>query len=1151
MKEVQVQGTWKERVDLYRSMEKVWGKGRAERMDVVQEICKDVSVPALEAGLTAVCFLAEKDKLGVYTKDVLCAALKQVTNTKPTMRSVLKKLFSVLAQHSGEKVVVYAVAQIRDKNPKVIAETLKVLVGEERHLWKHLAEHVLVHSTFLFTHGSGAVREEATKLFQILAEYDEERVADAIAGLKPMQIRDVLEGRPSRRPSHGEEEGPCGKEREDTKPSTTNPTTIPTSNVPTNPTNPTNPTTSTTKPTTSTTIPNPTIPIPTSTTNPSNPTNPTSNIPSNPTNPTIPTRGVPKSGKGAGTYRAVSLPESFYERAGSAVWKERLVMEELSEKLGDPQTKTLSKEDSFGVLSLILRRVGESNNKIFIASMSVIKKLTTSNEVSLTLAREIVKGAGKRLKDKNTLVHQSVVQVLVHMFRKYRVCVLEEVLLLLQSEKSARVRTLQALDEMLGETEPSEVEVPGIVSALVECTKDAASETRVLACTCLSKTLFQRKEQLTQGELEKLGVERLLAKKVEELTDGLFLKGEEEVSGMVDSLCEDIRNTTITHSVHSVSAPMTPIKNTAQRSLGGVFAEMAEKGCSVEDMEDIVSSPIIRNKTALFSEGVPAGAGAGMEMEMATGVGMEMEMGTVCAQGAQREDAQERSCSYGETRAGKMERGDENAGIACFVEKGELCAGDKAYLISALSSKGLPFARALAILLHAHITDTEAETVKEKLKTASPDGCQAKVALESLKTKVDRILSEKSLFEERCVFVSLIERIRAGEAVLEAEVWEALHAQAQRGNMLQEADAHTLIRKVAEEGYMQAAEKLDTIFPASKVLQHCIEIVEDVPGALSLILLFFERSKALPHSPVEQYVSNTEFVSFLERQSTPAAARILFLLRGESSASLGVSPYVKRVRQYTPAPGVLESVDVNSLLNDIIDQNHAKAKEALDTLDRVSGNTSVLMCSSATLINVLLLQLNDALCSGVPGHANTSTIVRILKRVCSCERFLLSVNPSALLTLVSDYVLIITGQIPRGGPVVDEKTRKECGETLIKVCVNGPCAPLFKIYMTLLCSKYKEEKTREVLVKLIWKHSKVAVGFLGDKRTVSSLVGSLNAFYTEFRGDLRADPLISKVLHLHLIEMLKYYGEEFAKIFSITGPVLHQVKLLGASKGSE
>jgi len=1167
------QKSWKERAEKYREMEEKWEAGGREGLWVVSEICREASVPALEAGLLALVPLARENALAEHTEEVGNLAMKQVSSNKPTTKKAIREIIGGLAQTNPQKIVESAIGQIRDKNHKVISETLKVLEEESGRLSGHLLERIVGHTEFLFAHGAGGVREEATRLYQRLGREDERRIREATKNLKPIQIKEIFQG------------GAGGSSGASVSGSGGGGGSVGGVVVGVNGNTNKSPSVSAGK---SGSVSGNTGKIATagisgkeSGTHPNGKDYVKADVVGDEKIRTrsaegmgavhktggngISSHGVPgqlhhnkppqslqhaqrpldgqglkkvsqsaKSGEVVNSskqkketgLKIVKLPADFFERINSAVWKERLVMEELDGALGTPQSGTLSKEESNATIHLIMKRISENNNKVFIASMSVLKKLAVSQNLAGQVVKEIVKTVGKRLKDKNTLVYQSAVHLVVEMYRRYRLPALEEAAGLLAAEKTSRIRVLQALDEIVKETTEEEIEKSDVLRHLIEATKDPAAEVRSSACAVMGQVLAKTSRGVGHAEIEKLGVERILASRIEEVVQECVRKKEEEVEEIVDTLCEDIRNTTINTTINnSPSTVMTPIRK----------AQNGGHGDAWKDAEEITNSPVITHvRDSPF----------GME-----GDGME-EGGRA-----------ERSFIFGKTSRDEKDAGEEErrrslpkdavrSSLALFVEEGKIEQSEIEGIIEMIGQDPVKDARIVSVLQHISVSETDGVRIKDKIEELSYElSPQAKVSVETIKSRITKKLYEKSIFEEKCVFAALMERVSSGDDVQEEEVLHALDKQMERGNILQEEDARRIIRRAAESRYLRVAEKLDSVFPISKTLSYCVQISKEVPEVLNIILLLVERCKLLPHFSASEHLGGEGFIEFLEERARMrgggVAEQILEAARGGAREEDGKSsPYIKRIKQQR-----VEEVDVNTLLNEIIDQDSSKSRGSLERLEKVSReNMGLLLGSASTLVNVLLLQMNDALSLGVIFCPNAELILKILKRACGAERFLGVLDGGTLLGLVSDMVAVVTGQGGRSLPA-PEAVRKESGETLIKICTNGPSAGVFKVYMTLLCNGYREEKLREVLVKLIWKHSKVFAGHVGDRKVVLGIISSLNAFYAGFRGDLKSDPLISKVLQLHLIEMLKHYGEEFAETFKVTGAVLQQARTLGTSGG--
>lgn len=1023
------QPTWKERVEKYKKMEEQWKRSPEGEKEVIEEIIKETSIPALEAGLSAIIPLATRNKLAEHSKDVLNILFKNSSSTKPTMKKTIRAIIEAQAKHNPGHVVISAMGYLKDKNPKIVTETLKVLVENSEPLKTHLMNSVLPSAEVLFNHSTGGVREEATKLFQVLASEDPERVGEAVKSLRPIQIKEIFQ-----EPEKKEE---VVKEEEVTR------------------------------------------------------------IKSVSREEPVPKKRAEKVAElkqqeKEKEYVVKELPHNFYERFGSSQWKERLVIEELDELLGE--TGKLNRNDTYDLIDMIVKRAGESNNKVFISAMSVLAKVSTREKVQESLCVQIVKGIGKRLKDKKEQVQQSVTKAILSLLLLHKRAVLAELLYMLVGDKTLRHGVLKTLESALDHATEKDIEDAKLFKALVECTKEQSADLRALACTCISKVLAKREEAPGQGEIEEFGVERLIAVKIEAQTAELFKQKDAELTAIIESLCENIRNTSIK------TEPVTPIRDTGLAN----------------DHTNITGSPIItqslkKEKQKLPTEEMPSDnifqeANIDCRPERRSGVSY---VGGVCT-------------------------------IMHYVMTGVIDANTINTLINGLGNSPLVDRRILSILSAAAITEDMALLLREKLEEVTETDSQFALLLECMRNKVAKIAGEKSAFEEECLFAALCESLINGQKVPQDEIVAALNLAEKRSRILKEEEAFIIIKTAAEREYLDVLAMVERVFPISKVFAILISLAESAPVFIEAIHVLLQRSSVIPNSSVEAALNSPKFISLLERAEVPAAMHIINILKKEQIIAT-YSPYAKKVRRTE------DITDINLLLNDIIDQNSEQSVDSLNKLEKVSvENLNTLLRSASTVVNVLLLQLNDSLSSGGTS-LNVYTIIKIIKRICESDVFLSTLDAGTLLSLVSDYIVIITGQMPRGSASPDG-IKKECGESLLKMCMHGPFLSMFKIYMNLLSNRYKEEKVREILVKLLWKHSKLSAAAITDRAVVTGIINRLNSFYGEFKGDVKNDALISKVLQLHLIEILKYYGNDFLKLFKVTGPVLQQVHALGGVK---
>ncbi|KAI5187005.1 hypothetical protein NEHOM01_1857 [Nematocida homosporus] len=1096
--------TWKDRAESYKRAETKWNRKASPDLALISEICRESSIPALEAGLLALVPLAQHNQLGGKEKDVLTLLFKQINTTKPSMKASIKKIFNYLAQTNAELLVQLSISPITGKNPKVASESLKVLVeSPTEETLPYLFEHILPLAAYLFAHGTGSVREEATRLFQILAEKDPERVDEATQMLRPVQVKEIFQPRVVQATTASSAAATTTAASTSTNPTTTTASStnpIPPQTTPTTTTSSTNSIPPQSNPTTTTTSqPNPIPPQPNS----------------------IPSQS--KSTLASKPQKIIPLPNNFFERFTATDWKERLVSEELSDLLGDKGDKTLSPVDTVAVIDAALKRVTESNIKVFIAVLSVIRKCL-SKSVPEGLVKELIKKMGKRLKDKKEQVYQAVGLVISRALEVYFVASFDEVVLLLKTEKSSRSRILPILITALDNVQESDISRSEVLPLIIECCNESSPETRNLAAAALALIFCKRGDPSSLAEIEALGVERMVAQKALARLDELFQQKEAEITQIVDSLCEEIRNTTITQDqAPSPAIPATPIKMHPANN------------------NEIESSPLItRAQTPIGIASTPLNTT--QYQTNSTPPNSSHPNHTIPPNSTHSNPILTHSNPILTQEALNNCPGPYNNSIPCtsilaFIESGYLIPVEITELVDRLGRDAMADIRIISILQHVGIPEGELKRVADKLATLTCADVQTKVQIEALRARIERALGERTLFEEKCARAALMEKLATGLAVSEEEILNVLTSLSRRSLILREDEARLVIQAAVQAEYRRIPEIMETIFPLSKTLSICTELATDMPGALSFLLSLVEKCQGLSYAPIEKSLAQPGFIALLERINTPTAWKILGLVK-TGSVPPTASPCPKRFR------AAQEDIDINGLLNDIIDQDTEKAKSSLERLDlATTDNLTSLIESASTLVNVLLLQLNDVLSSGVNTHPSTAVILRILKRVGASERFLAALDAGTLLSLTSDYIMIVTGQMPRGLPA-PESIRKECGESLIKICTTGPCAAMFKIYMTLLSSRYKEEKVREVLVKLVWKHSKVSIGFLGDKKIVTSLIASLNTFYSTVKGEVTSDPLISKVLHLHLIEILKYYGEEFVRLFKVSGPVLTQIQSL-------
>ncbi|KAH9386248.1 uncharacterized protein NEMAJ01_1144 [Nematocida major] len=1039
---VDAQPTWKDRVEKYKKLEELWSRKPHGQAEEIVSILKETSIPALEAGLSAITPLAKANAVGEYTKDLLSILFKNVASSKPTMKKTVREIMAAQARHNPSLVVVAAMGCIKDKNPKIVAETIKILWENSALLMEHLTGPVLPHAPFLFGHSTGAVREEATKLFQILAEKEPERVGEAVKTLKPIQVKEIFNPRPEAERAEEPRAAPveaCAEpasEKQAAAPQRERASSASSGNA-------------------------------TMKDEPSQ-------------------RKAAECKSEAPKCVVKELPKNFYERFASSLWKERLVMEELDELLGE--RGTLSTKDIGEVTEAIIKKAGESNNKVMIAGMSVVLKIAQREKLQDAHALRIAKAIEKRLKDKKEQVQQAVSSAILALLNHSRAGILAELVNTACTDKTLRHGVLKTLESALAKVTEKEAEDAKAIRALVLCTKDQSADTRGLACACMARVLSKREEAPSQAEIEQLGVERLLAVKIEAQAEEMFQKKDAEISAIIESLCENIRNTSI-----KISEPVTPIR-----------------GGECPNTSTLEGSPIITRSlqkekpgNVFAGEAAPASAVEAHKPQKAY-----VEYPAVCP-------------------------------IMNYVMTGEVEGTLLATLVSALGGSPLVDTRILSILYAVNLPEGIASQLQEKMGGLFASDTHTSLLAEGVKTKLARKLQEKNAFEERCLFAALTEDLLKGESVPQERILHALASAEKRSSILKEEHAFIIVKAAGEMGYLEALSGVERVFPASKVFTILTTLAETNSVFLERIYFLLQK----PHvgsSALDGVLNTPRFLSLLDRSEAPAAQKVLSILKKESIVA-GYSPYAKKVRR---TEGAQDAADINALLNDIIDQNSQQSQESLGKLEKISAeNISGLLRSASTVVNVLLLQLNDALSSGGSSF-NVHTIIKIIKRVCESEVFLATLDAGTLLSLVSDYIVIITGQIPRGS-ASPEGIKKECGESLLRMCANAPFLHMFKIYMNLLSNRYREEKVREILVKLLWKHSKMTSSVVADKAVVLGMVSRLNTFYAEYRGDIKSEPLISKVLQLHLIEILKHYGDDFLRTFKVTGPVLQQVHALG------
>lgn len=1060
--------TWKERVEKYRKEEEKWKKNPQGGGKVILEIVSEKSVPALEAGLSALIPLAKANALQEHTKDVLCVLFKNIASAKPTMKKMVRAIVEAQAKYNPQIVVVCAMGFIKDKNPKIITETVKTLTDHAFLLKEHLIGSVLGSAQFLFGHSTGSIREEATRLFQILAAEDPERVGEAVKTLRAIQIKEifqppaaVIEEIETEKPSTGEQSQASGGQEAAYQINE---------------------------------APKAEAAVPRSTVQEKR------------------KEIKKKTGKPVEIkeYKVLALPKDFFERFSSSLWKERLVVEELDEALGE--TGKLGRNESYDVIDAVIKRAGESNNKVFIAGVSVVAKIAYREKIQESYAVQICRAIGKRLKDKKEQVQQAVISMIIEILKMYKTAILTELSNMAVSDKTLRHGVLKTLEDSIEIVGDKEIEDSRAFSALVACTKDQSADIRSLACMCISKVLVKKKEHIPHSDIEEFGIDRLLAAKIEAQMNELFKQKEEEISAIVDSICEDIRNTSI-----KPSDPATPIRQ----------AHPAESS-------NICNSPIITQSLKKNRLGVPAQDNAPENV-----FSEHRPQQQTCYINGSTEEVNSK-----ESGAGCVCKGQAVSSNVCtlmeYITAGHIREETVKEIISMLGKAPEIDKRALMTLSTTHIQEETAVILRDVLQGFEAADTQTAIMTEGLKKKVLKIIGEKTEFEEKCLFATLCDSLIKGDRVTQEEIIKPLMLAEKRSTILQENQAFLIIKVSGEMEYLEVFEILEKVFPISKILSILISMAENGPVFINSIEFLLQRNAVLPNSSIESAISSPRFISLLEKTGTLAARNILAILR--KGKPVGVySPYAKKVRRAE------DTVDVNILLNDIIDQNSKQSQDSLERLDTMSiESLSTLLRSASTVVNVLLLQLNDSLTSG-GSSLNSGIITRIIRRICESEVFLSSLDAGTLMSLVSDYIVIITGQIPRGTASPDG-IRKECGESLFRMCINGPFLVMFKIYINLLSNRCREERTREIIVKLLWKHSKVASSAVSNREIVAGIVSRLNSFYTEYKGDIKGDPLISKVLQLHLIEILKHYGEEFLRIFKVTGPVLTQVRALSGER---
>lgn len=208
--------------------------------------------------------------------------------------------------------------------------------------------------------------------------------------------------------------------------------------------------------------------------------------------------------------------------------------------------------------------------------------------------------------------------------------------------------------------------------------------------------------------------------------------------------------------------------------------------------------------------------------------------------------------------------------------------------------------------------------------------------------------------------------------------------------------------------------------------------------------------------------------------------------------------------------------EVEGALSKISSEDIDVSKDALIKLNRlILENPESLLCSSNTIIGSVVAQLMRMYDNQEIRSISLSVLLRFTQNVSHCS----SLRYETLRSIHTDLISIV-------------KENNTVADILINLCLNCN-VQLLRVYLDLL------ENSNEILMKLIWRHSK-RVDY-SSIETVAMIMMIIDSFYTTKRDILfQGENVLLKVCLLHLKECVSSFSDnvkEF-KIGRITGSIV-------------
>lgn len=301
------------------------------------------------------------------------------------------------------------------------------------------------------------------------------------------------------------------------------------------------------------------------------------------------------------------------------------------------------------------------------------------------------------------------------------------------------------------------------------------------------------------------------------------------------------------------------------------------------------------------------------------------------------------------------------------------------------------------------------------------------------------------------------------------------------------------------------------------------ERVEDTPCATHRDTFVAKDSNIdfyPPHDIETVYVGNDSFnVDEVDVEASFDALSI--------NSTLGVTtPNLKKFRKEFETPVKQKEVidGLELILDHLIDSNPKVSEIAFKRLMNVmETNMDALLFSSNSILSSMSIQLFDFL----HNPSFSLLIFDVFLKASQSRVFCEQLRKETLVSVNFDLIKIMKRQSKRTGYTCTSLPNAPSahdassliGDILINLCLNSRPSVILEAYLEIL-----EKSREEILLKLIWRHSKSLK--MDDREEIAKVLDVLAHFYdNNYTSILAEDNITLKILQLHLKEIVRFYRE--------------------------